>query len=312
MLENIPRISVLVITYNQENVISRAIESLLAQKDYIYEICVSDDCSKDKTWEILQDYDRKYPGLFVLNRNETNIGIFENIEKNWEMPSGDIIYGLAGDDECGEGWLKTVIDFIKIHQINYKDELFCIYGDYEIVTRHGAKRRIKNESIQNSHRSALSLTLTGELNNRSTCYSINILRKFFKVSQGRSHIAESIQDCELQIFTEKNYYIPFIGNRYYTNIGVSSNLNMETLKEREQMMSYALAIYAKMNIRIGIREKCCLRSYQYSVSYKIHKDLISFFKWHFYGIMGLGPIYIGNYIVLAFDKVRRVIGQYNG
>ena len=92
MIEGIPRISVLVITYNQEDVISRAIDSLLLQRDYIYEICVSDDCSKDRTWDILQDYSAKHPGLFVLNRNDPNVGIFENIEKTWTMPTGDIIY----------------------------------------------------------------------------------------------------------------------------------------------------------------------------------------------------------------------------
>ena len=104
MIDGIPKISVLVITYNQEDVIRRAIDSLLVQKDYIYEICVSDDCSKDRTWNILKEYSEKYPGLFVLNRNNPNIGIFENIEKTWTMPTGEIIYQLSGDDACGEGW----------------------------------------------------------------------------------------------------------------------------------------------------------------------------------------------------------------
>ena len=52
MLENIPKISVLVICYKQENVIRRAMDSLIAQKDYIYEICINDDKSPDKKWEI--------------------------------------------------------------------------------------------------------------------------------------------------------------------------------------------------------------------------------------------------------------------
>ncbi|MBQ0090650.1 MAG: glycosyltransferase, partial [Prevotellaceae bacterium] len=64
MIEGIPRLSVLIITYKQEELIKRAIYSLLAKKDYIYEICVSDDCSPDGTWEVLQEYDRLYPGLF--------------------------------------------------------------------------------------------------------------------------------------------------------------------------------------------------------------------------------------------------------
>ena len=137
MIKGIPKISVIVITYKQEELIKRAINSLLSQKDYIYEICVSDDCSPDHTWDVLQEYDKQYPGLFVLNRNEPNVGIFENIERTWSMPTGDIIYRLAGDDECGEDWFKTVVDFIQENRIDYKSELFCIYGNYKNVYPNG-------------------------------------------------------------------------------------------------------------------------------------------------------------------------------
>ena len=50
-----PRFSVIIITYNQEDVIARTLESLLSQ-EHLYEICVSDDCSSDRTWEILNEY----------------------------------------------------------------------------------------------------------------------------------------------------------------------------------------------------------------------------------------------------------------
>ena len=110
---------------------------MLSQKDYIYEICVSDDCSPDRTWEVLQEYDRQYPGLFKLHQNHPNVGIFENIEYTWTMPTGDIIYQLSGDDECGKGWFKTVIEFIQNNNINYKEELFCIYGDYQAIYPNG-------------------------------------------------------------------------------------------------------------------------------------------------------------------------------
>ena len=39
-----------------------------------------------------------------------NVGIFENIEFTWTMPEGDLIYQLSGDDECGDGFFKAVLD----------------------------------------------------------------------------------------------------------------------------------------------------------------------------------------------------------
>ncbi len=199
MIEGIPRISVLVICYNQEKLISRTINSLLAQKDYIYEICVSDDCSRDRTWDILQDYSAKYPGLFVLNRNEPNVGIFENIEKTWKLPSGDLVYNLSGDDECGNEWLQTIIEYIQKNKIDYNNERICIYGDYKAVYPNGDSMVFRNNLVQ-EQMDALYLLLRTCIGLRSVCYSIGILNNFEKVSQGRSHIAETAQEVQIPLY----------------------------------------------------------------------------------------------------------------
>ena len=244
MIDGIPRISVRIITYKQEELIKRAINSLLAQKDYIYEICVSDDCSPDSTWEVLQQYDREYPGLFKLNRNEHNLGIFENIEKSWTMPTGDVVCSLAGDDEFGPGWLKQVVTFIKDNKIDYRNELFCIYGDYKCVYPNGDSFIFKNDAIKTGV-DPLRLSIRGIIGNRSACYSRRILQKYEKVSQGRSYIPESAQDRQLQLFTEKSYYIPYVGNIYYTQIGVNVHFNAKTQEEREYVEEYAQSFIKK-------------------------------------------------------------------
>ena len=255
MIANIPRISVSIITYNQEKVISRAIESLLAQREYIYEICVSDDCSTDGTWNVVNDYSQKYPGLFKLNRNAVNVGIFENIEKTWEMPTGDLLYRLAGDDECGKDWFKTVVDFINLHKIPYKEELFCIYGDYEGIDPMGGKVIHKNAMVT-SGCNMMSLSLRGIVGNRSACFSTNVLKKYFKVSQGRSHIAESAIDRQLQLFSEKSYYIPKVGNIYHTGIGVSTRITSNSLfEERKQINPYMIKCFYPYNWEPSIADR---------------------------------------------------------
>ncbi len=258
MIDGIPKISVLVITYNQEDVISRAIDSLLAQKDYIYEICVSDDCSKDRTWEILQEYSLKYPGLFVLNRNNLNIGIFENIEKTWEMPTGDIIYRLAGDDECGSGWFKIVCDFIAKKNIDYKNDLFCIYGDYKCVYPNGDSFLYQNILIDKDD-DVLSLAIRGKVCNRSSCSSSNILKKYVKVSKGRSHVAENAIDRQLQVFTDTNYYIKYVGNIYHANVGVSTRITDEQRKERLNIIPYTIAVFDKLGVSLKRKDKTFLQ-----------------------------------------------------
>lgn len=253
MIEGIPKISVCIICYKQEELIKRAINSLLAQKDYIYEICVSDDCSPDNTWNVLLEYDKKYPGLFKLHQNNPNVGIFENIENTWSMPSGDIVYLLAGDDEAGDGWFKTVVEYIINNNIDYKNELFCIYGDYKCIYPNGDSFVLKNDLV--IKHDSLALALRGLISNRSACYSIHILEKFKKKSQGRSHIAEDVIDRQLQLYSKQNYYISKVGNIYYGRIGVSISIDDTTQKERDKMKEYCLSFLESEGIVFSTKER---------------------------------------------------------
>jgi glycosyltransferase involved in cell wall biosynthesis len=245
MIEGIPRVSVKIITYNQEDVISRALESLISQRDYIYEICVSDDCSTDKTWYILQKYSEQYPGLFKLNRNDPNIMMFENLEKVSKMVSGDIIYTMAGDDECGKDWFRIVLEFIRVNNIDYKNDCFCILGNSQNIYPNGDSFTVKKNKNIHVNIPPIRLYERGLLSGRSATYSIKVSKKYEKVSQGRSYIAENAQDCQLYLNVDKFYYINKIGNIYYSGIGVSSNMSDEMRSQHEQTMVYAFEFLKK-------------------------------------------------------------------
>lgn len=268
MLDGIPKISVIIITYNQEELIKRTLASLLEQKDYIYEICVSDDCSPDRTWEVLQEYDKQYPGLFKLQRHEQNVGIFENIESTWTMPTGDIVYRLAGDDECGEGWLQTVVEFIQKNHIDYKNERVSIYGDYKSVYPNGDIMVCRNNLVKKDI-DKVYLTLRAAICNRSACFSAQTLQLYTKVSQGKSHIAEEAIDIQLSLYSESFYYIHKVGNIYYANVGVSkSTRNDKYFDERQKIVPYALdflksqgkEVDPRFNVYVeaNLAEKCFL------------------------------------------------------
>lgn len=57
-------LSVIIISHNQKVEFCRCIDSVLAQKfPFEYEIIVSDDASTDGTWEVIQEYVTRYPGI---------------------------------------------------------------------------------------------------------------------------------------------------------------------------------------------------------------------------------------------------------
>ena len=93
-------VSFVLLTYNQQDTVCEAVESVLAQKGLNLEIIISDDCSTDNTFELIKSTvkDYKGPHKIVLNRNPQNLGMAGNLNKVHQLSSGEyIIYG-AGDD----------------------------------------------------------------------------------------------------------------------------------------------------------------------------------------------------------------------
>lgn len=94
-----PKVSVVVLAYNHEKSIARALDSILSQKiDFPYEIIIGDDASTDRTEEICRDYEKRYPHIIRYVRNERNKGVIDNYYDCLLMARGDYIADLAGDD----------------------------------------------------------------------------------------------------------------------------------------------------------------------------------------------------------------------
>ena len=63
-IDSSPVLSILVISHNQRDLLPRCLDSVLRQKLTVpYEVIVSDDRSTDGTWEVIQDYEKRYPGI---------------------------------------------------------------------------------------------------------------------------------------------------------------------------------------------------------------------------------------------------------
>ncbi len=66
-------ISIAMATYNGARFLRAQIDSILRQTIRDIELVVSDDCSSDGTWDILEEYKKKIP-FMAIHRNQT-IGI---------------------------------------------------------------------------------------------------------------------------------------------------------------------------------------------------------------------------------------------
>jgi len=93
------KLSIAVATYNQEKYLAKALESIFEQKhDYPFEVVVSDDCSTDKTREIIGSYVNKYPAIMKPIFQKKNIGVSKNALQMLRACRGEYIATLDGDD----------------------------------------------------------------------------------------------------------------------------------------------------------------------------------------------------------------------
>ena len=77
-MKTAPLFTVATITYNSSKWVRDAIESILNSTFSDFELLISDDCSSDNTWEIIQTY--QDPRITAW-RNEQNLGEYANRNK---------------------------------------------------------------------------------------------------------------------------------------------------------------------------------------------------------------------------------------
>lgn len=113
-----PKISVAVITYNQEKTIQQTLDSILAQKgDFDLELVIGEDCSPDGTYAVCADYAKRYPDEVKLLPNTKNLGIMANYARVIQACTGNFISNIAGDDYyCDEYALVKQMQYMIAHK----------------------------------------------------------------------------------------------------------------------------------------------------------------------------------------------------
>ena len=107
-----PRITVIVMTYNQQDLVGEAIAAALAQDCEPIEILISDDRSSDGTWDAIGRATAGYAGphRVTLNRNAVNLGITAHLNRCVELAAGDILIGAAGDDVSAPDRVRRIAE----------------------------------------------------------------------------------------------------------------------------------------------------------------------------------------------------------
>ena len=106
-----PLISFVLVCYKQEHFVREAVAGAFAQTYSPLEIILSDDCSPDGTFAVMEEMAEAYrgPHRVVLNRNPKNLGMIGHINRVVELAQGEFIVPAAGDDISLPQRTETVV-----------------------------------------------------------------------------------------------------------------------------------------------------------------------------------------------------------
>jgi glycosyltransferase involved in cell wall biosynthesis len=124
----LPKVSIIITTYNGSKYISETIESVCNQTFQNWELIIIDDGSEDNTCEIIAGFKDERIQLFKAGRIGIN-GRIKNI--GLEKASGELIAFIDHDDLWHPSKLEKQITVLQ----EYPEAGFCLTGGYNFKTK---------------------------------------------------------------------------------------------------------------------------------------------------------------------------------
>lgn len=126
------KVSVLIITYNQENYIQDCINSVLNQSLQDFEIIINDDCSTDNTVNKIKEIQ---DNRIKLINPKYNQGINAAINNAFNCANGEYIVLLGGDDMLKQNHLQKMIETLENNS-----EIDTVYCNVSVIDENNNPR----------------------------------------------------------------------------------------------------------------------------------------------------------------------------
>lgn len=146
--ESRPLVTFALFAYNQEAYIREAVEGAFSQTYSPLEVILSDDCSSDRTFEIMQQMAQEYrgPHRVVVRRNRKNLRPYSHVLAAAQISKGNILVVAAGDD------ISKANRTEEIYQASKNTDAWAFHSRFDSIDRTGNLLSIsqRSESISSA------------------------------------------------------------------------------------------------------------------------------------------------------------------
>lgn len=138
-------IDVAMVTYNQEEFIANAIESVLKQKTtFPFRLVIGEDCSTDNTREICLNYAKNHPEKIKLISQKSNQGLLKNYQSVFKECNAKYLAILEGDDY----WIDDYKLQKQIDLLESDSQIGFVHANFNILTQSEVKRYIPPSHVK--------------------------------------------------------------------------------------------------------------------------------------------------------------------
>ena len=133
------QVSVIIPNYQGARWLPLTLDSCLQQREFLHEIIVVDDQSGDNSWEILTDYQARYPQIVKIYKNQGKGG---NIARSFgfSLSTGAFIQWLDADDQLLPGKFQ-----VQLEAFGKYPDADVIYSDWQLDTYDGQGALVRKE-----------------------------------------------------------------------------------------------------------------------------------------------------------------------
>ena len=129
-----PLVSVIIPNYNHAPFLKARIDSVLSQSYDNFEVIILDDCSKDDSAAVIEQY-RNHPKISHIVYNTENSGsTFKQWHKGFDLAKGEYIWIAESDDVAHPDFLKRLIS-----EINGDKDVTLAASGITVIDENGNK-----------------------------------------------------------------------------------------------------------------------------------------------------------------------------
>lgn len=219
------KISVLVVTYNHEDFLADALDSVLDEEILPDELVISDDASTDGTLDIARHYQNKFPDLVRIVVNSKNKGLYAHFQETPNRVKGDVVCYLAGDDLFAPKAIASLRKELSEAGVA-KDEAFLVVTNYQIFQENGLTRVFDNYALRN--KSPLAMRLRGDFSHRNFGLSKTLMERWplftdlAKKYPDLGYSLDLVRGIHEILNVDRFIFANFVSSLYRTGVGVTS------------------------------------------------------------------------------------------